>query len=397
MTKEKYRAWAARAGTVLFYTALLAEIVIVILDKSAYLFPYESQVFRLTFLLFLGSLFLDCIGRGFSKGEVVAFTALSAFGIVLWRVSGRDEAVRAFIFVLAAARQIGRSGSTEAGEQKILTFWCAATGLGMAVLAFLSFFGILGTLTVSKETAEGGQILYCFGMGHPNACHCMAAMWLSMCLYCLREKLTVPLCAALFAANAGLFLLTHSRTAALAAGSLILLYAFFVAKNRIPEEKKAAAFDKFVPTASLVFLLGLLFCTAGAVWNPRWHPVLSKIDGLLTGRVSALWDTTFHEGTLSTWHLFGSRENETFFDLGMIRIVYWYGTVFAVLFFAAAALVILDMKRKDRRAALILVFVLLIYTIFEAHLVSVYIGRCFCLVFFASYAAEQGRKREEAI
>ena len=43
---------AKKTGEVCFWTALMIELLIVIVDKSAYINPLESQLFRLTFLLF---------------------------------------------------------------------------------------------------------------------------------------------------------------------------------------------------------------------------------------------------------------------------------------------------------------------------------------------------------
>ena len=39
-------------GLLCFWTALIIELIIVIVDKSAYTNPYEGQLFRVTFLLF---------------------------------------------------------------------------------------------------------------------------------------------------------------------------------------------------------------------------------------------------------------------------------------------------------------------------------------------------------
>ena len=38
-----------RIGEICFWIALIIELIIVIVDKSEYLNPYESQLFRITF------------------------------------------------------------------------------------------------------------------------------------------------------------------------------------------------------------------------------------------------------------------------------------------------------------------------------------------------------------
>ena len=43
---------AEKIGAVCFWTGLMLELLIVVVEKSAYTNPLESQLFRLTFLLF---------------------------------------------------------------------------------------------------------------------------------------------------------------------------------------------------------------------------------------------------------------------------------------------------------------------------------------------------------
>ena len=42
---------AKKAGECCFFAAVLIELLLVIIDKSAYINPYEGQLFRLTFVL----------------------------------------------------------------------------------------------------------------------------------------------------------------------------------------------------------------------------------------------------------------------------------------------------------------------------------------------------------
>ena len=42
---------AKKTGEICFWIGLMIELLIVIVDKSAYINPLESQLFRLTFLL----------------------------------------------------------------------------------------------------------------------------------------------------------------------------------------------------------------------------------------------------------------------------------------------------------------------------------------------------------
>ena len=127
--------------------------------------------------------------------------------------------------------------------------------------------------------------------------------------------------------------------------------------------------------------------------NPADYPSLKILDHLLTGRMASLWDTTFYEGTLGTWHLFSGRDCGAYFDLGFVRIIYWYGTV-AGAAVIALLFVLLRRARLERNAALfILLTACCIYTVPEAHLVSRYIARNYCLMPAAmTLASMLGRK-----
>ena len=65
MDKEKCTEdWLYQLGQILFYIGLVLELLIVIADKSAYINPCEGQLFRITFLLFLGKSALPVIHSG---------------------------------------------------------------------------------------------------------------------------------------------------------------------------------------------------------------------------------------------------------------------------------------------------------------------------------------------
>lgn len=54
MEKEKqFGGKLAGIGQFCFYAGLVLELLIVIIDKSAYINPVEGQLFRITFILFL--------------------------------------------------------------------------------------------------------------------------------------------------------------------------------------------------------------------------------------------------------------------------------------------------------------------------------------------------------
>ena len=86
-----------KAGAVLFYAGLLIEILILILDKAAWINPYEGMMFRVSFLLFALKV---CITK-YSAKEWLAIIGAGLIAGICYLVSERDEAVRFVVFVAA--------------------------------------------------------------------------------------------------------------------------------------------------------------------------------------------------------------------------------------------------------------------------------------------------------
>ena len=136
-----------------------------------------------------------------------------------------------------------------------------------------------------------------------------------------------------------------------------------------------------------------VFC---GIYRPSDHRLLAKLDHVLTGRISSLWTTTFHEGTLSTWKWFGQRLNVCYFDLGWLRVVYWYGVIPAIVIIGLT-FALLEHARKTRdKPAFLLLLCFGLYTVFEAHLVSAYIGRNYALFIAALYLPKMLGRTEPA-
>ena len=167
---EPARRTLAGPSTVLFWAALLLELMEVIVDKSNYTEPFISQVFRLTFVLF----FCRVLTTKYDRRELLWLLGALLLGVVSWRFSGRNELLRFTVFV-AACRDIPKRTILK------VMFW--VTTLGCAVLALLSVTGVYGILKLTDDFGHGMETRWCFGLGHPNACHCMAAMLCILALY----------------------------------------------------------------------------------------------------------------------------------------------------------------------------------------------------------------------
>ncbi len=394
-----------------FYLALLMELVVVIIDKSNLTNPYVSWCFRITFLLTAATVLLT----NYTKREYAWILAFLVLGVISYKVTGRNEIIRLVVFVAACK---------DLDLKKVLkTMFFVTTG-GCLLLMFLSVTGIYGRLLLETVSRIGETDLgrYSLGLGHPNALQCMALMLTMLGLYLYDEKMTWWKYVLVMAGNFGLFILTDSHIGfGLTALGILLSAAMHdwtgtasaKAAKREPAAKAtqpagiAGAWKRF-QTSKLPYLLGVLavlFNTGFSVWaaaNSKdcWKDwmLVDKIDHKLNGRIVALyWGTETHEGAVDTWHLFGSRLSEEFFDMGIVRMFYWYGVIPAAIAIVLLIVLLIECYQRKNAQALVLIIVLTTYTVLEAHLVSVYLGRNYLLPILGAYwmhmlRADQGEE-----
>ncbi len=384
-----------------FYLGLFIELGIVILDKSAYTIRYEGLWFRGTFILFGFSLLCRIAGDYFSQGlqgligkealkEWIWLVLFALIGVISYKSTGRNEILRFVVFIWACSGM---------NMKKVLkyTFWYTTSGCLVVIL--LSVTGIYGDIALTQvyrtdtPWVQGAtETRYCFGMGHPNAFHCMmlALTWLG--LYCYDEKMKWYGYILLGAAHIIVFLFTDSRTGLLMSlGSLVLIVVLHYGV-RIRR-------SKWVYIGGIAVLIGTVIFSYYCAKYSTGHPLLARIDGLLSHRILNLYyDTVNHEGMLNTWSLWSEPGNTAFFDLGVVRFFYWFGIIPAIIYYLAQChLIWCGYRNKDYMLLAVMVSISL-YTVFEAHYVSDYLGRNYIFFFMGLYLMEmlgRNRKREK--
>lgn len=371
--------WLDNICAGLFYLGLAAEILLVIWDKSSWTDPYMGQICRMTFLLF--AVCCACSVRKSTMAEDIVFAIGVLIGALSWRFGGRNDLLRIVIFLRAA-------GTVSVPRAMKVTF--VSSMLGCLGLVGLAFAGIQGHLYQTYDYGHGVETRWDLGLGHPNSLHCMAAMLLIFGLYLFEKKMKLYLYVLLGVGNVLLYGLTRSNTA-FAISMLALMLSLLLHYG-----KKLAAGNAVYFLGELFLFGGLLFSVFCGIYRPSGHWLLEKLDHVLTGRISSLWTTTFHEGTLSTWKWFGQRLNVCYFDLGWLRVVYWYGVIPALVIIGLT-FALLEHARKTRdKAAFMLLLCFGLYTVFEAHLVSAYIGRNYALFIAALYLPKMLGRTEPA-
>lgn len=367
-----------RLRTILFFCALTIELVVELMAKSAYLYPYESYTFRLTFLLTLIVVLLT----DYTPPQYVMIAAACAFGLLSYYMCGRNEILRFAVFIIAC------KGIDTVRAMRYVLYVMTA---GMIVLAMLAVTGVFGEAALTANFRGYVETRYTFGMGHPNAFHCMVLMLSMLWLYLHRGRTRLWTYVILLCMQVAVFLFTDSRTSLLVA--LFALTVFLLAerfgKSRL-----------FLCGAFAVYILSLLFSMWGAsLWRERIteDDLAYKLNMIITGRFNGIW-VADENAMLWNWLPFSSRANDAYFDMGWVRLTYWYGYIPALIIAILIAVLMIQCYYRKDAAAIAWIVSVSVYTIIEAHLVSVYIGRNYLLLLAGAYAPrliEDFRHRKE--
>ncbi len=382
--KRKGADWE-RAAAWLFYVSVFLECVIVVIDKSNYINPVEGQLFRLTFLLLTGKVLLT----KYSKKEWMAAALFGALGFLSYKATGRNEILRIVVFLAAYKNMDGK---------KVLKCAFYTTFVGCALLAALSVTGIYGVLALESDFGRGYlQTRYCLGLGHPNALHCMFMMLALLGLYLYNEKMKWYFYLILLGMNYGLYLLTDSNTGTIVAflgiaGAALMHYWKGLAERKWVYWLGAALFLACVCFS--VLAADERFAKPSNYWFE--NRFVASVETHLNGRVKELYYGSIERhGTTATWSLFSKPENNRYFDMGFVRLFYWYGIVPGTVYIILYILLLCQCAKKKDGMGLVMAVAFAIYTIVEAHLVSVYIGRNYILFLMGMYMSDMLRLRSD--
>ncbi len=356
------------AGNVCFWIAIVTELIVVIIDKSAYINPYEGMIFRLTFLLFG----LKVISTKYSRSEWICIIAVGLIVSISYFVNTRDEAVRAAVFVIACK---------DIDLKKILKVVLAITLIGTLILFGLAVTGIYGNLTMTANFGRGPfpgvvETRYCFGMGHPNAFQCMLFMMSTVVLYLWADKMKWYHFAAVIAVNYIVFIFTDSNTAmlvllAVVFGIMILKYIRQLRDNDL------------VYISGALLVIAIVVISAIGSHTGRDTPFMYDLDQILNGRFQ--YSHQIENARIENWRLFALPENGEFFDQGFIRLFYWYGIIPGLLYVVGNLYLIYQSRQKKDYCLLVIVVGYAVFSLMEAHLISIYLLRNYLLIWLGYY------------
>ena len=354
----------AKAGQACFWAGLLLELLIVVAEVSVWTNPFEGQLFRLTFLLFAVKMLC-------SRYSLREWMWLLFFGVIAglcYLCSDRDEAVRLVVF--CAAFQ-------DVDVKKALKLAFFVTLSGCLLLAFLAAAGIFGNMYIIDDGNRG--LRYCFGLGHPNACYCFFWVLAALGIYLWHDRMKLWHYGLIALAGFLLFLPTRSRTG-------IIFFAFTLAASLL------LTYRKRLQEAGWLYALGIaafLSCVLLSVWiacyEPYQGPFYTYIDRFISGRVLSMNTLEGGGGMLRNWRLFSRPENIKYFDLGYVRLFYWYGIIPGAVYTVMYALLLRECRRRKDPFGFLMLLAFALYTMLEAHFISVYLGRNYALFLMGAY------------
>ena len=367
-----------KIGNLCFWIALVIESVIVMIDKSAYINPWEGKLFRLTFVLFC----IKVITTQYSKKEWIAIAIAGILVSISYLVNDKDEVVRAAVFVISCKN---------IDVKKILKVVLGITLAGSVILFVLAASGTFGAMTMTANFGRGAspgkvETRYCFGMGHPNAFHCMLYMMIVVCLYIYIDKMRWYHFILLFLTNIITYHYTDSNTAmyviiATIIGATIMKY--------IPQLKDM----KWGYWLCATFVLALVIFSIVGSHIGRETPFMYALDHILNGRFQYAHE--IENARVENWTLFSNKMNTEFFDQGFIRLFYWYGIIPGIMYVLANLYLIYQSYQKRDYMLLIIVVGFSLFSMMEAHLVSVYILRNYLFVLLGYYWYQPFEMREK--
>jgi hypothetical protein len=288
--------------------------------------------------------------------------------MISYLVNEKDEIVRLVAFI-AACKDISLEKNTK------VVFY--VTSVGCIILILLSVTGIYGSTAM---IADFGRCVvekrYTLGMGHPNALHCMIWVLMVLYIYIYHSSMKFYHYIACFVVNIAVYYLTDSNTG-------LIIGTFTVALALVMQYVKKLQNAKWVYIVAGLIIVGcIMFSIAGAIFGNN-APILFEIDDMINGRYKSAF--VFEDARLVNWSLFSAPDRNEYFDAGFIRIFYWYGIIPAILYFAMNFYLIYQSYKSKDYMLMVMVVVFAIYTLMEAHFISVYLLRNYLFVVMGYY------------
>ncbi|SCY54719.1 Glycosyltransferase involved in cell wall bisynthesis [Lachnospiraceae bacterium XBB2008] len=359
-----YNPTVREIGRVFFYLALFLEIVIFTLDRADWINPYQSIMFRITFALFL----VKCICTRYSPKEWAFIILTAAFCILAYSVNIRDEIIRAMVFVIAMK---------DIDVKRALKFNYILTMAGMILLAILALLGVMGEIVSPFGYGEKSDMfMLSLGLGSSNTLGIQIWLFVALGIYLYHQRMSYLDYVLVGFGGVAVYLMTHCRMAV-----LMIFFSMFCGLifKRFPDlaSKRGVYVTGIMITLSC--LLFSVYAAAVSTWWDRQTEFQKKLNILTTGRIMSIYPFENGGGVLSNWKMFSDPVFDGFFDMGIVRLFWWYGVLPGLLAFAAVIMLFIWQYRHKDHAGFVLTLSVLVFSVLEAHFISPFISRAYVL------------------
>ena len=365
------RSFITKLRNICLYTALTIELLLMVYERSTLPLSSPKMIFRISFVFTVVAVILT----KYSKKQWICIAVAVILSVIGYKITGNNDLLRFTLFIVACK---------DADIKTMLRYIFAVTTAGCVIIAAASVLGIAGDVKLLQDYGRdvGDEVRYTFGFGHPNTLQSVIFSITVLLVYHIRDfdksKRNVIMIAALVF-NCFLYYITGSRT-----GLALTLFTIILAADVYQSE--------MLKNSRLLYIGGALILgvsVAFSVWaaaiskyaRKKKYPFYYKLDRMLTGRIQSLYyDTKPHKGSLQTWSLFGDEfSGNAFFDMGWVRLFYWYGIIPAILILLLILFIIYRLYLNRDYGVMIMVISVSVFTVVEASFVSSFIGRNFLL------------------
>ncbi len=359
-----YTPTVREIGRVFFYAALFFEIIIFVLDRADWVNPYQSMMFRVTFVLFL----VKCICTKYTLREWVFIILTAALCIVAYSFSIRDEIIRAMVFIIAMK---------DIDVKRALKFNYILTITGIVILMLLAVFGVMGEVVSPfgyREKAD--MFMLSLGLGSSNTLGIQIWLFVVLGIYLYYDRLSSVSYALIAILGVVVYLATHCRTASLMILFSALLGFVLCRFSRLSERKWLYASGGAI---TLVCLGLSVYAAKVSAWWEEQTEFQQKLNIIFTGRIESLYAFENGGAVLSNWKVFSEPDFDRYIDMGIVKLFWWYGIIPGSLAILAVLILFVYQYRHRDCAGYILTLSVVVFSLVEAHFVSPFIARAYLL------------------
>lgn len=356
-----------------FLVAILTELMCIIIDKSVFVNPIEGTIWRITFVLCC----ITVICTRYTLKEILFFLLFCVLGLLSYKSTGRNEMLRLIVLMMAGKDMFYET------YLKIVFYVLTA---GSALIALLSVCGVLGSVSVYADYGRRGyETRYCFGMGHPNSFHCMVFTLMILGIVLWFQKLKWWHYVIFFGLQGIVYLFTDSRCGMLCAMFALVVSVLFTYCRKWRDQ-------------SWVYILCALLVVA--VFAFSVYAAAVKSETALTHYFDFHTNRRIHgaveqvDAGLNSWTLFGRPAYVEFFDMGIIRLFYWFGYVPGVLYMGAMLWLLYRAYKEKEYGLAIMTVSFTLYSLVEAHFISDYLLRNYLWIYMMGAMWRQFSERK---